>query len=109
MSERLQAMPPGDDYTALRHRKKSNGFSRSSLQSASQKLGGRHCHDDVISSFDRENKVKETKEKLWWWWCVNIIIGLALMLICGGCHGYYARTMHENNLWFSNIQVSHFL
>lgn len=95
-------MPVGDDYTALRHRKKSNALPGHSLQSTTQKLGGRRRQDDVISLNDSQNSAKETKEKLWWW--VNTIIGLALMLICSGCHGYYARTMHENNLWFSNIQ-----
>lgn len=100
-------MPVGDDYTALRHRKKSNALPGHSLQSTTQKLGGRRRQDDVISLNDSQNSAKETKEKLWWW--VNTIIGLALMLICSGCHGYYARTMHENNLWFSNIQVSNLL
>ena len=36
----------------------------------------------------------------------NLVVGLVVAIIVGYKYAVYARDLHENDMWFSNIQVS---
>ena len=36
---------------------------------------------------------------------VSFIVGVVVLMTVGWCHAIYMKTLHENDLWFSNIKV----
>ena len=36
---------------------------------------------------------------------VSCIVGVVILMTIGWCHAIYMKTLHENDLWFSNIKV----
>lgn len=77
-------------------RKKSkestNGFAKSLLSTKGEK------------EIHRPNPKEEVKWSLAN--IVNILVGSTLAVVVGVAYASYARQIHENDMWFSNIGVS---
>lgn len=78
----------------LRRRQKEtkNGFTASSSTAAEIKT-------QKGDEGDRDDKWSLTNT-------INILVGAVLALFVGVAYSLYARQIHENDMWFSNIGVS---
>ncbi|KAL8615466.1 hypothetical protein ACOMHN_053802 [Nucella lapillus] len=39
-----------------------------------------------------------------WLMCISSVAGVAVMVYCGYLHAWFMYTLHENNMWFTNIK-----
>ena len=105
--------------TQARHRKKRSNTTKtaangnpsddSKLQSEGppaepndQQLGQRSRKKDLPKEVTKASKESSL---LFFWNIVSGIVGVAFMVAIAFKHAHYMSTLHENNLWFSNIQV----
>ena len=85
----------------VRQRKgKRLGKSSKAEKSAPSKPGS--LGDGVVG----DSNTEEEKQILWrFLGAVNLIMGLVVMAALAAKYCQFLQTVHENNLWFSNIKV----
>lgn len=57
-----------------------------------------------VNNYGRE---VEADRSFYTW--INIVVGLIAMTACGYIHALFMYTLHENNMWFTNIQVIEYI
>lgn len=65
-------------------------------------------NDDLLTNDSQHHQLQSDKKYSISWSWINIFVGCALSVYCGYKHAYFMAQLHDNLLWFSNIQVSIF-
>ena len=97
------------DSSEVRKRKKRSNITHTSGHShqevpavgASQPQWDRGRHTGGLET--PQERASALTRFLGW---VSFVIGITLMVVAGLKHAAYMYTLHENDLWFSNIKVS---
>ncbi|VDI68269.1 Hypothetical predicted protein [Mytilus galloprovincialis] len=58
----------------------------------------------TTSTTSSNGNVKTTSPAASLWPYIHLLVGFIAMMACGLIHSKYMSTIHENNLWFSNIK-----
>ena len=91
---------PLEIMSDVKHRKHRTNFSKTAPPGGtrSSSSSGKRAAVPPTSS-----KKEETSDSRFYW--LNAGICLIAMVICGYKHANLMYTIHENNMWFSNIKV----
>jgi hypothetical protein len=88
-----------------KHVSKSGDGTQEVDPDATQAPSVERCEDDD-TVIDRDREVEDSRPIIQDFLCwVNILIGLVVMVLLAQRYSLYLKSLHENEMWFSNIQV----
>ena len=91
---------PSEIMSDVKHRKHRTNFSKTAPPGGTRSSSSSGKRAAVPPS---SSKKEETSDSRFYW--LNAGICLIAMVICGYKHANLMYTIHENNMWFSNIKV----
>ena len=91
---------PLEIMSDVKHRKHRTNFSKTAPPGGTRSSSSSGKRAAVPPNSSRK---EETSDSRFYW--LNAGICLIAMVICGYKHANLMYTIHENNMWFSNIKV----